>query len=541
MSDVDVTLGNGSSQSMSIPQTGSRWLLVRGRSTSVRLALPSFGSVSIGRGADNDVRVVEPGVADKHLALQLDPAIAVSIFDGDSGILGKSGVERSLSSGAQIRAELGDKLRAGSVEISFLAADSEANARRVWSRAHFETVLAQAPRHGVLRLRGDEAVETALLAAIDDSELVSVLASGEWAVLVSSDERAQAIARAVKPSAMGYSDANSDRLKHAGDRMSAVVKDAGLRTIAGDPAMREVLGLVEQVAASNTHVLILGETGAGKDVVAQMIHDKSDRALSPMLRVSCVELADSFFDGEADGVSKALGGTLLLDEVGGLSLRAQLGLGHLLEKWSLRGDVRVIATSNHDLRGDVKRGAFRKDLYFRLNRVSISIPPLRERSTEIVPLSEMFIASAAETLRRPKKPRLSKEAEAAMLAHRWPGNIRELKNVIERAMLVCAGEVVKLEHLPREVLEGEELEEPVSASMPSFPSLPSASSPSETAEDGEKPGSLRDEMANLERRRITEALDKYPTQTEAAKALDIPLRTFLNRLDALGISRPRKR
>lgn len=545
MNDADVTLGGGSNMAMAAPAAGARWLMVRGQTTSVRLALPSFGSVSLGSARDNDVVIDEPGVAKKHLALQLDPGIAISVLDGDSGILGKSGVERSLSAGAQIRAELGDKLRAGSVEISFLPAESAEEQRRVWSRAYFEAKLQRAPRHGVLRVRGEERVEAALLEAVDESEVVALLAPGEWAVLVAGDERARAIARAASPKEMGYADAASaDRLKQAGERLAPVSAGTGgaVAVIAHDPAMRELLALVEQIAASTTHVLILGETGAGKDVIAQMIHDRSDRALAPLVRVNCVELADSFFDGEADGAAKALGGTLLLDEVGGLSLRAQLGLGHLLERWSARGDVRVIATSNHDLRGDVKRGAFRKDLYFRLARVAMTVPPLRERSGEIVLLAEQFIVAATEQLRRPKKPRLSREAEAALLAHRWPGNIRELKNVIERAMLVCVGDAVKLEHLPREVLEGEELDEPsLSSGSMSSPSLPAQNAAPQIEGEEAKPGSLRDEMASLERRRILEALDKYPTQTEAAKALDIPLRTFLNRLDALGISRPRKR
>lgn len=544
MSDVDETLGGSSSRAMAIPAAGSRWLLVRGRRTAIRFALPSFGSLVIGSGADADVRFDEPGVALRHVIISLDPSIAVEIVDGDSGSFGKSGAERALAPGTKLRASDGDRLRVGSVELSFLAAaaDSSSAASRVWTRAYFERFVRERTRGAVLRVRSPSkdakdaaAAEAALLAA---AELVAAVGEGDWAAYVADAESAAAIARAVPGAELGLAEVASDPkdrlLTIAGERMARVAPagERSSKVIAQDPAMREVMSLVEQVAQSFAHVLILGETGVGKDVVAEMIHDRSDRALRPMVRVNCVELADSFFDGEAAGASKALGGTLLLDEVGGLSLRAQLGLGHLLETWSQRGDVRVIATSNHDLRADVKRGAFRKDLFFRLNRVCVEIPPLRERRAEIVPLAELFVGEAAAALRRPKKPRLSKEAEAALILHAWPGNIRELRNVAERAVLVCAGEVLLPSHLPAEVLEGESLEatdEPTDA-VSVAPSAPQAAA-----------GSLRDEMANLERKRILEALEQYPTQTEAAKALDIPLRTFLNRLDALGIPRPRKR
>jgi DNA-binding NtrC family response regulator len=540
VSDVDETLG-GASAGMALPAPGSRYLLVRGRRTAIRFALPPFGAVTIGRGAECEVRVEEPGIAEQHLAVQLDPGIAIEVIDGDTGVFGKSGAERALSVGAKIRAELGDRLRAGSVEISFLAAETVEGAARVWTLAHLEAVLASRTRGALLWLSG-AADEARLIALAGASDLIAALGEGVFAILTVDAARAQELARLIARAVLGAELGMAELGADPKDRLLELARERSARpsaertpeVVAEDPVMREVLALVEQIAVSSAHVLILGETGVGKDVIAQMIHDRSDRALRPLVRVNCVELADSFFDGDAAGTANAAGGTLLLDEVGGLSLRAQLGLGHLLEKWSQRGDVRVIATSNHDLRADVKRGAFRKDLYFRLNRVCIQIPPLRERVREIVPLAERLIAQAAEGLRRAKRPKLSKEAEGALVAHRWPGNIRELRNVIERAMLVCAGEVLRLEHLPREVIEGEDLEGEAAEEVASPP-------PVAPEDDEARPSSLRDEMAMLERKRIMEALEKYPTQTDAAKALDIPLRTFLNRLDALGIQRPRKR
>src|SRR5262245_53522421 len=167
---------------MSIPAAGSRWLLVRGRRTAVRLALPSFGALTIGSGADCDVCVDEPGVARRHLGLQLDPGIAIEVLEGDTGAFGKSGVERALSAGTKIRAAAGDRLRVGSVELSFLDAQAgdEGARRRVWARAYFERAVQAKLRGTILRIRSaDEGAEAILL---EQAELVAAISPNEWAV-----------------------------------------------------------------------------------------------------------------------------------------------------------------------------------------------------------------------------------------------------------------------------------------------------------------------------------------------------------------------
>jgi two-component system, response regulator FlrC len=275
--------------------------------------------------------------------------------------------------------------------------------------------------------------------------------------------------------------------------------------------------------------LIHGETGTGKNLVARMIHERSQRALRPLVQINCADLDD---DAE-QLVARARGGTVLLDEVGALSPRAQVSVGHLLEQ--LGEQVRFLATSNHDLRAEVKRSAFRKDLYFRLNRLSVVVPPLRERKGDIIALAEHFAHVTAKSLRRPRVPKLSEDAKAKLLEHVWLGNVRELQGAIERAVTICGSDKLGPEHISLENL-GED----------TMPDLGEVALDEESAPKTESPAtesgapSLRDELAALERRRIQEALDKYPTQADAAKALDIPLRTFLNRLDALGIERPRK-
>lgn len=317
-----------------------------------------------------------------------------------------------------------------------------------------------------------------------------------------------------------------------------------------DPAMREVLRLVERLAESSSPVLVLGETGTGKDLIARMLHDRSSRAPSGFVRVSCADLEEGGRSEPSvvllEAIGRAAGGTVLLDEVGALGRRAQLVLNGLIET----AEARFVATSNHDLRAEVQRGAFRKDLYFRLSRLVVVVPPLAERSSEILPLAEHFLAVFTARLGRPEVPRLSAAAKAKLEAHGWPGNVRELAGVIERALFVTSADVIGAESLELGAL-GAEVEagagvDPGGAE----PDEAGLERPGEAAARGERPRSkpgvtappltLREEMAALERSRISEALERYQTQAEAAKALDIPLRTFLNRLDALGIPRPRK-
>lgn len=293
----------------------------------------------------------------------------------------------------------------------------------------------------------------------------------------------------------------------------------GPGTVVVAPESRALVRLAEQLAVAGADVLILGETGVGKDLYANLIHRRSERSARPLLRIASPAAYEAFLRG---GHKEHSGGTVLLDEVGGLSSNAQLALAQLLDQADRR-ELRVLATSNHDLLAETQGGRFRKDLYFRLAKVTLRVPPLRERSTEILPLAELTLSLSGA------RAGLSPEARAALLDYGWPGNVRELFNVVERALMVSAGGTITLEHLPPELSE----------TPP--PSGRGAGAAAANPGDAAPPGSLRDELAQIERRRILEALEKYPTQVEAAKALDIPIRTFVNRLDALGIPRGKKR
>ncbi|MCK6550459.1 sigma 54-interacting transcriptional regulator [Myxococcota bacterium] len=546
---------------------GARWLVVRGQSTAVRVALPALGTFTIGRSG-TDVAIDEPGVAERHLVVRLTPSIEVDVLDADTGIVRvdarkRTRTEEPLAVGASIRLSLGDELRAGSVALALLAEAPHAPGPRAWSRTWLEGQVASeaGPSSLLVRWRATGlepgALERFFVEHLEPRERLAELGDGELVTFLPEQGalRARALGDALL-ARLGSRDVVvelgtcaatgapvRDLVDRTGVQMARLVAgqgDDGL--VAESGVMRDVLALVDRVAEGTTPVLILGETGAGKDAVAERLHGRSGRA--PLVRLGGAELEAALVEGDGAAVfARASGGTVLVDEVGGLSPRAQLALGRVVE----RSDVRFVATSNHDLKADVRRGTFRKDLFFRLNRVTIELPPLRARVDDIVPLAELFVRQLAPSARRTRAPRLSEGAKAALVAHRWPGNVRELKNVIERALFVAPSDVIGAEHLVLDVLGDDEAtlppdERPKSAE-PRRADAPRAEAPrAEAPREGEARAqvSLRDEMAALERRRITEALEAYPTQAEAAKALDIPLRTFLNRLDALGIARPRK-
>lgn len=541
----------------------TRFLVARGRSTAVRLALPALGTVSIGSGPNNDLRLREPSVASEHALVFLDHGIGVRFLEADSARLGPGGEER-VRPGTTLELEVGDRVRIGQVELGFAEGIEAEQSPRVLGRAYFERRLqalgarADAAGRGAsvarIQVRGgvpEDSVEAAISARLRPGDLFARIATGDWAILfgASTDSHAHQLvtelARVLVPQgadllagiAGGAGSGAGELLEVAAQRLSRPSLSVRSRLYTSrDPAMQAVEKLVDKVARGATHVLILGETGVGKDVIAQLVHERSARSQGPFIRVSSVDLPDSFLEEAATNfLARARGGTVHLDEVAGLSPRAQLGLGYLLDEAPSTGhDVRFLATANQDLNAHVASGTFRKDLFFRLNQVTITIPPLRERTSDIVPLAELFLARAAEVSQR-GVPQLSEAAAGRLESYSWPGNVRELSNVVERALLMSQGSVIGVEHLPPEL---------------SSDATPPASRPRVAAEEPDtaddevspgtgKPGSLREEIAALEKKRIIEALQKHPTQRDAAASLDMPMRTFLNRLDALGIPRAR--
>lgn len=237
--------------------------------------------------------------------------------------------------------------------------------------------------------------------------------------------------------------------------------------IGESPKIKHVLEMVAAVANTDATVMIRGESGTGKELVARAIHSNSARRYAPIISVNCGAVAESLLESELFGhekgaftganarrkgkLERAHKGTVFFDEIGTIGGKMQVELLRVLEskrftrvggETPIDVDFRVISATNHDLEAAVADGSFREDLYFRLNVFSITIPPLRERAEDIEPLAKYFVTRIARSMSRPVKT-ISKEGVQMMLSYDWPGNIRELRNVIERAIVLCKGDTVE--------------------------------------------------------------------------------------------------
>jgi transcriptional regulator with PAS, ATPase and Fis domain len=253
----------------------------------------------------------------------------------------------------------------------------------------------------------------------------------------------------------------------------------GIPAVICSEAMCAVMGFVKRVAQSNASILIAGESGSGKELVARALHECSPRCNQPFVDVNCAALPDHLIESELFGYEKgafsgadtakpgmfelAHRGTLFLDEIGELPLSQQGKLLRVLDGWSpyrlggtrkISVDVRIVAATNADLQDAVRNGRFRADLYHRLNEVGISVPPLRDRFADIAPLARLFLA------RHNPQLSLSEETLEKLRYYFWPGNIRELKNVMARAAFATTGTVILPEHLPAEVRQARTPETP---------------------------------------------------------------------------------
>lgn len=309
------------------------------------------------------------------------------------------------------------------------------------------------------------------------------------------------------------------------------------------PAMVEVFKLIGRVAGSDVAVLVRGESGTGKELVARAIHEHSKRARGPFVAVNCAALPETLIESELFGYERgaftgatgrklgrfeiARGGTLFLDEIGELPLAMQAKLLRVLQDQrfervggteTITADVRVIAATNADLEAAVNRGAFRADLYYRLNVVSITLPPLRERRSDIVSLAEYFLARTAGG--DGSAPPLSDDAVLALQQYDYPGNVRELENIIQRAVLMAGGRVITREQLlfsPPDGLGEVAATESLPASLANLP--------------------LHEAVAALERRMITNALRACGgNKAEAARRLGVQRRLLYAKIAELGIT-----
>ena len=339
----------------------------------------------------------------------------------------------------------------------------------------------------------------------------------------------------------------------------AAVSDDDKPLVARDPAMQAVIRLADQVAASDASILITGESGVGKEVMARYVHKASRRADRPFISVNCAAIPENLLESELFGHEKgaftgalarrigkfeeADGGTLLLDEISEMDARLQAKLLRALQEREIdrvgggkpvRVDIRVLATSNRDLAQAVREGTFREDLLYRLNVVNLRLPPLRERPGDILALAEHFARKYAAANGLPDR-QLSAEARRRLVLHRWPGNVRELENAMHRAVLLSTGPEVHEEAI--RLPDGQPLNSDAGAAAANR-----AAQAASMAMDAATRDFVGRTVAQVEQQLIIDTLSHcLGNRTHAANILGISIRTLRNKLreysDA-GISVP---
>jgi len=566
------------------PAEHETYLLVWTEAGMAAFPMPRAGRVSIGRSADCDVHVDHVSVSRRHAEIEVaDGTLVIRDFGSANGtfVEGKRiGVDEPRP------LEPGQSALVGSVTLSVQRASTPLNAGPGTGHRYVETRLreecARGSRSGgrftFARLEMHSTAPAGTLDAVFAkllrvSDVVAAAEPGcHELLLVDTDAESagEALARiSGRLRELGYKavvgvahfpqDGESpEKLMATALTRMSIASGASL-TASTPPPWR---ALVEQVADSRLSVLIRGETGVGKELCAAQIHQLSGRADALFLKLNCAAFSETLLESELFGhergaftgavstkpglLETAEGGTVFLDEIGDLPLALQAKLLRVLEEREVlrigaltprRIDVRFVAATNRPLERDIEERRFRRDLLYRLAGAVIEIPALRDRLDELDGLCAAFVASACDEANRDNAPKISHEARTLLRAHAWPGNIRELRNAIERAVLLCpAHSDIDPEHLPGLAEERPTLEMPV----------PQVAKPS-TEREPAKPGrtrraGLNSELAEIERRQICEALDEFGgNQTRAAKKLGMSRTTLQKRMDTYGLARPRKR
>ena len=553
-----------------------RLLVFSGETISTHQLLPG-GHLTIGRSSECDIHIDVPALSRKHAEIRGGPPLTVEDLGSANGTRLRG---EKVAAGNRARLRLGDAIEVGPVTIVVQKdkANHDARPRRLWTHSYFEGRLEEectrAESSGVvftvlrLALQGTSSpnfVQETLAALLAPTDVIASYGPGEYEVMISGgnpqplmQKLSQALATRdahvlIGAAIYGKDGRDPDALLFEAnrrverERMTSERPAYGQVSVKGvvvdDPQMRALHALVKKVAAGDISVLLLGETGVGKEVFAEAIHAASPRAGKPFQKFNCAAFTETLLESELFGhekgaftgavkakiglIESANGGSVLLDEVGEMPLSTQVKLLRVLEAREVMRvgdtkprpiDVRFIAATHRDLEARVAKGDFRQDLYFRLNGISLVIPPLRERIAELESLAKHFIARAAKQFGKSPEPQLTPESLALLQNYAWPGNLRELRNMLERAVLLANDRMIGPDDLPLDKLTATPLIKPA----------------------GEAQTVVAPDVEG-ERAKVIAALELHGgNQTLAARALGISRRTMLNRLDAYAIPRPRK-
>jgi DNA-binding NtrC family response regulator len=466
--------------------------------------------------------------------------------------------------------------------------ESPREALRFILKDRYELTTADTGTNGLEALRREGPFDVVLLdmkmpdmSGLDVLGKVPEIAPGTPVVMITAITEARPAVQAMKMGAADYLnkpfDVQEIRLvverviKERAERQQTLTRPAIApppkfdNIIGSGPAMERVYELIRRLKDTETTVLITGETGTGKELVARALHYNSLRKEQPFVPVHCAAIPGELLESELFGHEKgaftgafqrrigmfeaAAGGTLFLDEIGEMPVGTQTKLLRAIQEREIRRvggqetihiNVRLVCATNRNLEQEVKRGSFREDLFYRINVVPVLLPALRERREDIPALVEYFNDKFAKDLNR-RKPEFTAAALEMLVNYPWPGNVRELQHAIERLLVTCDDPLVDVNHLPFVISQAEVLPAPATVSQPAF-ALASGLTPQRAANLGER---LEFENGRLdlpkltddiERRAIEEALRRAEgVITEAARMLNITRRMLRYKMDKLGI------
>jgi two-component system, NtrC family, response regulator AtoC len=566
---------------------GALHVTAMGPNLFLSVPLPASGRVTIGRDETADVRILDEGASRRHAELHVGER--AELFIEDLGTPNGTFLrEEKLAPRKRVAFQPGEAITIGYTILMVRRRAPAAETRRLRTHPVFEERLHEAceraaPTSAALALlrvqvQDEEPAGRAaqlIGASLTATDLLAQYAPGDYEVLLpdTGADRPHALAErlrkrlraegleaktavALYPTDGRTADAlmgRANELLRGGDG------DAGGEPVFKSEAMRKVIRLAERAASGQSatgliSILILGETGVGKDVLARWIHRKSPRAKGPFVAINCGALPETLLESELFGHKKgtftnavenkvglleaAEGGTVFLDEIGDMPLALQVKMLHAIENREITRlgevkpraiDVRFIAATHRDLEARVASEEFRQDLYFRVNKISLTVPPLRERPEEIETLAQRFIL---DTVRagggKARPPRLSADALERLRAYAWPGNTRELRNMIERALVLADGP-----ELTDEDLDLEKMRATVVVSHAAEP--PAAYDPG----SGPAPAGLT-EAEREERVLVLRTLAECAgSQSAAARQLGWSRGKLIDRLNRYGILRPR--